>query len=127
MLLARLAAIGAAATLASAGVAHAVTGPVEQAPKVPSSPVSASIAPTPPTGGAPQPGAKGAKDAKDAKDASPLHSYLIGAGQYVLDVGTLSGQQTQPSTVSDVPLPGALWLFGSALLAFLGISSRRKL
>lgn len=124
MLLARLAAIGAAATLASAGVAHAVTGPVEQAPKVPSSPVLASIAPTPPTGGAPQPGAKGAKD---AKDASPLHSYLIGAGQYVLDVGTLSGQQTQPSTVSDVPLPGALWLFGSALLAFLGISSRRKL
>lgn len=27
---------------------------------------------------------------------------------------------------SDVPLPGALWLFGSALLVFVGISARRK-
>jgi hypothetical protein len=26
-----------------------------------------------------------------------------------------------------VPLPGAMWLFGSALLAFLGVSARRKL
>jgi hypothetical protein len=60
------------------------------------------------------------------KDGSPLHSYLLSAGQYVLQVGTLSEQYTAPSKITDVPLPGAIWLFGSALLAFLGISSRRK-
>jgi hypothetical protein len=60
------------------------------------------------------------------KDGSPLHSYLLTAGQYVLQVGTLSEQYTAPSKIADVPLPGAIWLFGSALLAFLGISSRRK-
>lgn len=60
------------------------------------------------------------------KSGSPLHSYLLSAGEYVLKVGTLSEQHTAPSRMSDVPLPGAIWLFGSALLAFLGISSRRK-
>jgi hypothetical protein len=61
------------------------------------------------------------------KSGSPLHSYLLSAGEYVLQVGTLSEQYTAPSRIADVPLPGAIWLFGSALLAFLGISSRRKL
>lgn len=27
---------------------------------------------------------------------------------------------------SEVPLPGALWLLGAALLVFVGISARRK-
>jgi hypothetical protein len=31
------------------------------------------------------------------------------------------------TNIAAVPLPGAVWLFGSGLLAFLGVSSRRKL
>ena len=30
------------------------------------------------------------------------------------------------AVVNPVPLPGALWLFGSALLGFMGFSGRRK-
>jgi len=56
----------------------------------------------------------------------PLYAYLLSAGQYVLEIGTLPDQSTVANKMSAVPLPGALWLFGSALLAFLGISSRRK-
>ena len=32
-----------------------------------------------------------------------------------------------PSTVSAVPVPAAVWLFGTALLGFIGISRRRNL
>ena len=63
----------------------------------------------------------------DAQDKPiPLYAYLLSAGQYVLEIGTLPDQSTVANKISAVPLPGALWLFGSALLAFLGISSRRK-
>jgi hypothetical protein len=31
------------------------------------------------------------------------------------------------TNIAAVPLPGAVWLFGSGLLAFLGVASRRKL
>jgi hypothetical protein len=61
-----------------------------------------------------------------ARKDAPFHSYLLDAGRFVLDVGSLSQRRAEAPTVSAVPLPGALWLFGSALLAFLVISGRRK-
>ena len=77
---------------------------------------------------APGAGTSLAKRSKtDAQDKPiPLYAYLLSAGQYVLEIGTLPDQSTVANKISAVPLPGALWLFGSALLAFLGISSRRK-
>lgn len=57
----------------------------------------------------------------------PIHAYLLSAGEYVLAVGTLAAEVPPSTQVSAVPLPGAIWLFGSALLAFLGISSRHRL
>lgn len=49
------------------------------------------------------------------------------APSYVQDVGTSwSRSATAPQLADAAPLPGALWLFGSALLAFLAISVRRK-
>lgn len=56
----------------------------------------------------------------------PFFSYLLTAGQYVLQINTLPGQMNVSTNIAAVPLPGAMWLFGSALLAFLAISSRRK-
>ncbi len=50
-----------------------------------------------------------------------------GGKQYILRINPLGGPDvTATSSVSAVPLPGALWLFGSALLGFLGLSNRRK-
>ena len=46
--------------------------------------------------------------------------------QYVLSIFNESASNFTLTAVSAVPLPGALWLFGTALLGFLGISSRRK-
>ena len=57
----------------------------------------------------------------------PFFSYLLTAGQYVLQINTLQGQMNVSTNIAAVPLPGAMWLFGSALLAFLGVSARRKL
>jgi hypothetical protein len=160
MMKARLAAFGAAATLALAGVAHAAAVPLRQDPQVAPAahgahagpqhdtvPQKIGTDPVQPTGVAavrddavpPSLGAAGEAiepapllqnvraPERALKDGSPLHSYLLTAGEYVLQVGTLSEQYTAPSKITDVPLPGAIWLFGSALLAFLGISSRRKL
>jgi hypothetical protein len=56
----------------------------------------------------------------------PFFSFLLTAGQYVLQINTLAGQMSVSTNIAAVPLPGAMWLFGSALLAFLAISSRRK-
>lgn len=59
----------------------------------------------------------------------PFFSFLAQAGQqYVLQIIRGPGVETVSTNiqVSAVPLPGALWLFGSALLGFLGFSSRRK-
>lgn len=160
MMKARLAAFGVAATLASAGIAHAAAVSLRQEPQVAPAPHGApagarhepvaqkiGTAPIYLTGGAvrddraphaadgageasaivPPPVPEHVRTAEHAlKQGSPLHSYLLSAGEYVLEVGTLSDQHTARSRISDVPLPGAIWLFGSALLAFLGISSRRK-
>jgi hypothetical protein len=57
----------------------------------------------------------------------PFFTFLLTAGQYVLQINTLPGQMNVSTNIAAVPLPGAVWLFGSALLAFLGMSARRKL
>jgi hypothetical protein len=57
----------------------------------------------------------------------PFFNFLLTAGQYVLQINTLPGQMNVSTNIAAVPLPGAVWLFGSALLAFLGMSARRKL
>ncbi|MDB5897343.1 MAG: hypothetical protein JWP22_1546 [Ramlibacter sp.] len=57
----------------------------------------------------------------------PFFTYLLTAGQYVLAIATQAGQLSISTNISAVPLPGAIWLFGTGLLAFLGISSRRKM
>ena len=151
---AHLAAFGVAANLALAGAAHAATvplplaaqvGPVSESPASGAAqahalqPAAPALAFAADERAAPAPGADPAAGEFEASamqrpqpraaGAAPLHSYLLSAGQYVLEVSTLS-EPSSPSarkTISEVPLPGALWLFGSALLAFLAISSRRKL
>ncbi|MBK6005155.1 hypothetical protein JJB11_03545 [Ramlibacter ginsenosidimutans] len=133
MMKARLVALAVAATLASAGFVHAAPVPLRHEPQAAPAPhgapadvqqavvqaASAIVLPSVPDH---VPAAERA-----LKTGSPLHTYLLSAGEYVLQVGTLSDQHAVPSRITDVPLPGAMWLFGSALLAFLGISSRRKL
>jgi hypothetical protein len=57
----------------------------------------------------------------------PFFATLLTAGQYVLQINTLPGQMNISTNIAAVPLPGALWLFGSAVLGFLGFTSRRKL
>jgi len=56
----------------------------------------------------------------------PFHDVVLGAKQQVLQF-TPRPNQDSISNVSAVPLPGAIWLFGSAILGFLGFSKRRKL
>lgn len=58
----------------------------------------------------------------------PFFKVLLKAGdQYVLEINKTAQNWSQISTgVSAVPLPGAIWMFGTALLGFLGFSSRRK-
>jgi hypothetical protein len=57
----------------------------------------------------------------------PFFNFLLTTGQYVLQINTIPGQFSVSTNIAAVPLPGAMWLFGSALLAFLGVSARRKL
>ena len=57
----------------------------------------------------------------------PFFTAILNPGQYVLQVDTFAGQGSISTNIAAVPLPGALWLFGTALVAFLGISRRRKL
>jgi hypothetical protein len=57
----------------------------------------------------------------------PFFSFLLTAGQYVLQINTLKDEMNISTNIAAVPLPGAVWLFGSGLLAFLGVSARRKL
>jgi hypothetical protein len=61
---------------------------------------------------------------------NPFFNFLAsGSTQYVLELSKVAGETTFASVanISAVPLPGALWLFGSALLGFLGFSNRRKI
>lgn len=58
----------------------------------------------------------------------PFFKVLLSQGQqYVLEINKTATNWSQISTdISAVPLPGAIWMFGTALLGFLGFSSRRK-
>lgn len=62
-----------------------------------------------------------------AGSQAPLLTQLLNVGQHVLQSDTIAGPLSASTQMTAVPLPGAIWLFGSALLAFLGISSRRRL
>jgi len=58
----------------------------------------------------------------------PFLTFVMQAGQqYVLALTTDTSISAITTSVSAVPLPGAIWLFGSALLGFLGFSNRRKI
>jgi hypothetical protein len=59
-------------------------------------------------------------------NSNPFHLALVSAGQYVLQINTPPSQRPTSTNISAVPLPSALWLFGSALLTFLGITKRRR-
>jgi hypothetical protein len=60
-----------------------------------------------------------------ANHAVPFHVALLSAGPHNLQFDKGPPSSVSPK-VSAVPLPGALWLFGSALLAFLGFAKRRR-
>jgi hypothetical protein len=63
-----------------------------------------------------------------AKNHNPFFAHLISGGHDVLQIDKPPGQFPISTNVpSPVPLPGALWLFGSAVLVFLGFANRRKL
>jgi len=62
----------------------------------------------------------------NALNTAIFADVLLGAGQYVLQLTTLPNQYSISTQISAVPLPGALWLFGSAILGFLGFSKRRN-
>ncbi|OJU89716.1 MAG: hypothetical protein BGO13_10650 [Burkholderiales bacterium 66-5] len=53
--------------------------------------------------------------------------YALPQGQYILQIQkTAEGWKSTTTNLADVPLPGALWMFGAALVGFIGVSSRRK-
>jgi hypothetical protein len=53
-------------------------------------------------------------------------TFMLNPGEYVLSILNDQPLNSTLTNVSSVPLPGAIWLFGSALLGFFGFSSRRK-
>jgi hypothetical protein len=120
MINARLAAWGVAAVLAVAGTAHAA-GPVRAHLAAPAA----------------QPADEGMTMVKGPATAFKQKGEILA----VSDIAASSGRPTRAEapdaaepfysngaakTTSETPLPGALWLFGGALLAFLGISARRR-
>jgi hypothetical protein len=120
MINARFAALGGAALLACAGFAHAAAGPLR-------APVALAAA---------QPASAAMRVADSAAAEYPRGAQLLA----VADVASPSARSSWTGapgthepfysnaarTDPDAPLPGALWLFGGALLAFLGISARRR-
>ena len=68
-------------------------------------------------------------------DISPilfLASYPIGEGEYLMTSSALwvgdggSWDYTWTFEVNTVPVPGAVWLFGSGLIGLIGIARRKK-
>lgn len=60
-------------------------------------------------------------------DATQSFSQLISVGTYTFTIFNNSTTlKSSTSGLSAVPLPGAAWLFGSGLLGFMMLSSRRK-
>ncbi|MET0544031.1 MAG: hypothetical protein ABWZ88_19995 [Variovorax sp.] len=136
MMKARLIALGGAATFAFAGFGYAagvpaspVSAPEQQLSAVAGSSIVAMAVPvhvgeaTAMTASRP---AAALDTSSGARKGGPFHAYLLGAGRYMLDVGSFAHARPVLSTISAVPLPGALWLIGSALLVFLVISARRS-
>ena len=118
MINARLAVLAVAATVVFAGTANAATGPV-RGPVA----LTAAHATSP------------AMQAVVASGAGPGEARIMVVSDAAPSMR--SGWSDAPSTrepiysstagkSSEAPLPGALWLFGGALLAFLGISARRR-
>jgi hypothetical protein len=54
--------------------------------------------------------------------AGTLNSYILGSATLAAD-GTLA---INPGSPAPVPLPAAVWLFGSGLMGLVGVSRRRK-
>jgi hypothetical protein len=146
MMYARLAAFAGAATMVLCGAVHAA--PPAQPALAPAQPMVVAtvvqlpvrpmtVAETPAVrdGGmqmamntfdGPRPGSRPGTMPGNTIAPGPFSSYLLSATRAVQDVGSFwSGPEEAPK-ISEAPLPGALWLFGSALLAFLAISVRRK-
>ena len=61
------------------------------------------------------------------EEDEPARISTEAAFSRLLQINTLPGQMNISTNIAAVPLPGALWLFGSAVLGFLGFTSRRKL
>src|SRR5215831_2345483 len=63
-------------------------------------------------------------------NATPVLEFLFqnsqNVGMWSLDAAGDATFTLAAATVSSVPLPGALWLFGSGLLALVGIGRRRN-
>ena len=64
----------------------------------------------------------------DVSDILGYKSYLMVTQNHAKDVNPLlvEGGQLQLVTPSAVPVPGTVWLFGSAIMGFLGFKRRNK-
>ena len=57
-----------------------------------------------------------------------LNSSAFRIGLHVQAIGNLGGSESfvnAPGSPSQVPVPGAIWLFGSAILGFAGFNNRK--
>lgn len=123
---ARLAVLGAAAMLACAGFVHAAPSPLQAPVALVAAQPSAIQVVGGPAAAYPR---TGNIVAVSDVAASSRSTWTDAPSQRESIYSTLlsSGRQTQAAEkTSEAPLPGALWLFASALLAFLGISARRR-
>jgi hypothetical protein len=120
MITKRLAALGVAALLAIAGAAHAVVGPVRAHLATVAEPANATMK------------AVHAPAMAATKRDGAVVAVADIAGPSVRSARAAAPKTAEPfysdepAKAADTPLPGALWLFGGALLAFLGISARRR-
>ena len=53
-----------------------------------------------------------------------IYSVLIGNGTFGSNTGPIDYTMTFETTV--VPVPAAVWLFGSGLLGLIGVARRKK-
>lgn len=66
-------------------------------------------------------------DLKPSLSAAQNFHYALPAGQQpTLAIQAAPAKPSVDVAVAAVPLPGALWMFGTAWLGFLGLVSRRK-